>query len=101
MYYSVVSAKHAGGYRLVLRFADGSEGTADLGKYVRRGGVFDKLKDEQIFAAFRINEDFGTICWGDDLDIAPESLYEQVVGRRDTTATPVAMVAEGKAKYGT
>jgi hypothetical protein len=94
MYYSAVSAEYVDGYRVRVTFEDGRSGVVDLEPYARRGGVFAPLSDLTFFRQFRINPDFGVICWGDDIDIAPESLYEQTVGKR------VAMVAEGKTAYG-
>jgi hypothetical protein len=80
MHWNVVSAKHVDGYRLALTFADGTSGEVDLARLVQAGGVFARLTDVNTFKQFSINPDFGTICWGEDLDIAPETLYYEVVG---------------------
>jgi hypothetical protein len=73
---------------LELTFQDGHSGIVDFAKYVRQGGVFARLADRKVFKRWRINPDFGTICWGDDLDIAPETLYRQ--------ATATTRVRTGK-----
>lgn len=94
MYWSVVSAKHLGGYRLAVAFEDGKSGVVDLEKQLRKGPVFKRLLDVEVFKQFRINPDFGVICWGDDLDIAPETLYDQAIRSRSS-----AVVAEAKGQY--
>lgn len=80
MRWNIVAAEYLDGYRLALTFADGRSGVVDLSRHVRAGGVFTRLADVHIFKQFSINPDFGTICWGDDLDIAPETLYYEVAG---------------------
>src|SRR5437868_306335 len=94
MYWSVKSAKYVDGYRIAITFADGKSGIVDLEKRLRRGPVFKRLLNVKIFQQFQINPDFGVLCWGDDLDIAPETLYEEISG--DPAA---AKVAETPAKY--
>ena len=95
MYWNVISAKYLDGYRLEVEFEDGQSGVVDFQKFIRKGGVFRRLADREFFKRFKINQDFGVLCWGGDLDIAPESLYEEAIGSR-----PAALVAESKAKYG-
>jgi Protein of unknown function (DUF2442) len=78
MHWNVVSAKHLDGYRLAVTFADGTSGVVDLARHIRAGGVFARLSEVNAFRQFTINPDFGTICCGDDLDTAPETLYYAV-----------------------
>ena len=94
MYWSLKSAKYLDGYRIAVIFADGKSGVVDLENRLRHGQVFKRLLDVQVFKQFRINPDFGVLCWGDDLDIAPETLYEAVTGGQ-----VAAKVAETPAKY--
>ena len=95
MYYSMVSAEYVDGYRICVGFEDGHSGVADLEPYIRRGGVFAPLAELGFFQQFKINRDFGVLCWGDEIDIAPESIYEQVVG-----PVQVRKVAEEQTRYG-
>ena len=95
MYWSVTSARYLGGYRLAVTFEDGKSGVVDLEKRLRKRPVFKRLLDVKAFKQFRVNADFGVICWGDDLDIAPETLYYEVVG----VPSP-AMVHEAPPEYG-
>ena len=94
MYWSLKSARYLDGYRVAVTFEDGKSGVVDLEKHLRRGPVFKRLLDVKVFQKFEINPDFGVLCWGDDLDIAPETLYQEA------TAGRVAVkVAESPTKY--
>ncbi len=75
MHYSVISAKYLDSYRLELVFKDGKSGVVDFQKYIREGGVFARLADLNFFKQFSINPDFGVVCWGNEVDVAPETLY--------------------------
>ncbi len=80
MSYDVKSAEHVGGYKLRLSFEKGRSGVVDLAGYARRVGVFSKLQDPTFFKAFHVNAELGTVCWGDELDVARESLYSEATG---------------------
>ena len=67
----------------------------DFQKYIREGGVFARLADVNFFKQFSINPDFGVICWGNEVDVAPEALYYEATGIPSAT-----MVAEFPARYG-
>jgi hypothetical protein len=95
MHWIVVSAKYLDGYCLAVSFADGTSGVVDLAQHIRAGGVFARLADLSAFKQFSINPDFGTICWGHDLDIAPETLYYEVTG-----LPSAAMLREAPPEYG-
>ena len=79
MYFDITDAKYSIDYKLNLHFADGSSGTVDFSKYIEEGTIFAKLKDIDAFKSFGIK--FGTIVWGEDLDIAPETLYVEATGK--------------------
>lgn len=60
-----------------LRFADGSDGTVDLGPRIRgRGGVFTALQDPGYFAQVALDAEAGTITWPNGVDLDPDVLYE-------------------------
>jgi hypothetical protein len=63
-------------FNISLKFADGSEGEIDLAGELW-GPVFEPLKDEACFRNFSIAE-YGTICWPNGADLAPEFLHESV-----------------------
>jgi hypothetical protein len=81
MLHDVTAAIHKGGYLIEIEFDDGSRGTVDFSKYLTRGGVFERFRDPVYFATFRVDEEAGTLIWGDDVDIAPETLYAQATGK--------------------
>jgi hypothetical protein len=80
MIHDLVAAVHRGGYRIELGFDDGERGVVDSTKYVERGGVFERLRNMEFFRAFSVNKELGTLTWGDEIDIAPETLYAEATG---------------------
>jgi len=80
MIHDVVAAVYTSGYRIELEFDNGERGLVDFTKYVERGGVFERLKDMEFFRGFSVNEELGTLTWGDEIDIAPETLYAEATG---------------------
>ncbi|MGQ0813083.1 MAG: DUF2442 domain-containing protein [Gemmatimonadota bacterium] len=64
------------GYRLHVRFDDGTEGVVELEDRLF-GPVFEPLRDPMLFRQVTIDE-FGAPCWPNGADLAPDALYEQV-----------------------
>ena len=79
----VEAVQALGGYRVWLRFEDGSRGEPDLGRTLAFRGVFAKLKDEREFARVRVDAELETITWPGGADRAPEELYRRLLERRD------------------
>jgi hypothetical protein len=90
MIHDVISAKYRGDYRIEVVFDDGKRGVVDLSGYAMRGGVFARFRDLAFFRNFHINKELGVLAWGDDLDVAPETLYAEATGE----PLPEWMVAE-------
>ena len=80
MIHDVISAKYKDGYRIEVVFDNGRHGIVDLSEYAKRGGVFEGFKDMEYFRGFRVNEELGVLTWGDEVDIAPETLYSEATG---------------------
>ena len=78
----VVSASYKGGYKIEVKFEDGAKGIIDFEKYLEKGGVFNKFKDIDFFKKFSVNEELGVLTWGDEIDIAPETLYAKATQSR-------------------
>jgi hypothetical protein len=87
----VAMATYQGEYRIELEFEDGKKGVVDFSRYLKRGGVFERFKDPEFFRSFSVNPEFGTLVWGDEIDIAPEILYAEATG----TGFPPWMDPEG------
>ena len=67
-----------GGFRLRLRFSDGSEGVHDFTALVNEPGpMLEPLRDEAYFA--RVFLEFGAPTWPNGFDIGPEWLRREMV----------------------
>ena len=65
------------GYRLWLRFTDGSEGVRDLSPLIARGGEMVRpLKDPAFFA--RVFVEMGAVTWPNGFDLDPINLYMEM-----------------------
>lgn len=71
--WTVCSVHPESDYTLHLRFADGSQRVYDA-RGLLDEGPFLPLRDVELFLEARV--EFGTVVWSDDIDIAPEHLYE-------------------------
>ena len=87
MLHDVVSAIYRGDYLIEIEFDDGQRGTVDFTKYLERRGVFERFRDLEFFQSFSINKELGVLTWGNEIDIAPETLYAEATG----TALPAWM----------
>src|SRR3989442_1741593 len=60
----VLSVRPLGGFRLRLRFEDGTEGDVDIAAIVGKStGVFAPLRKIAYFESVRVDRGLGTICW--------------------------------------
>ena len=80
MPHDVVSAVYLGGYLIEIGFDNGERGTVDFARYLERSGVFKRFRDLDFFRSFALNRELGVLTWGDEIDIAPETLYSQATG---------------------
>lgn len=69
----VTAATAAPDYTLHLTFADGKTGIYDAHPLLERP-LFAKLKNLSFFLTAKAA--YGTVIWADNIDIAPEHLYE-------------------------
>jgi len=70
----IISVKPLPGYRLQLEFADGLAGDFSV-EPERRGGVFLKLLDPDVFTAVTLNADFGCVEWPGGIDLCPDTMH--------------------------
>ena len=69
----VVSVKVHPGYRLELEFENGERRVFDMSRYMDKK-PFNRLKDSPVFNCAGV--DYGTVVWPGNIDIAPETLYD-------------------------
>lgn len=81
-----VDVRAVEGYRLWLRYDDGTEGTVDLSDLAGRG-VFKAWEDRSVFEAARVTES-GAIEWPDDIDLCGDALYLRLTGRSPEEVFP-------------
>ncbi len=67
------------GYRIWMRYEDGSNGEVDLSDLAGRG-VFQAWSDRAFFEAVRIAP-HDAIAWGEDIELCPDALYLQLTGK--------------------
>lgn len=63
-------------YMLLVTFITKEQKTYDC-KPILNDGIFKQLKDPQVFHLAHAQD--GTVVWNDEVDIAPETLYEDGV----------------------
>jgi hypothetical protein len=67
------------GYKIRLKFNDGTTGKVDL-SHLAGKGVFALWNDIENFKAFSI-EDGRRLAWSDEIDIDADSLYMKLTGK--------------------
>jgi len=74
----IINAKFINGYTVEIIFDDFKKGRVDIKKYLNKG-IFKKLLDQRKFKQFKVDANLGTIVWPNGADIAPETLYAEIV----------------------
>lgn len=66
------------GYRLFVRFIDGTTGEVDLSRLVvsDRAGIFAALRDPALFA--QVYLEYGAVMWPGEIDLAPDAMYDEI-----------------------
>lgn len=74
----ISSIESRGGYRLFLRFSDGSEDERDFSDLIaERGSLVEPLRDPAYFAR-AFTEDGSSLAWPNGLDLDAEVLHQQM-----------------------
>ena len=80
----VARLEKLGGFRLRVRFSDGSEGVRDFAALVNEpGAALAPLRDEAYFA--RVFLEFGAPTWPNGFDIEPEWLRREMEAAGELT----------------
>ena len=66
------------GFRLRVRFLDGTEGIVDMAGLIASpgAGVFAALADAEVFA--RAYVEHGAVTWPGEIDLAPDAMYAEI-----------------------
>ncbi|HEY2934394.1 MAG TPA: DUF2442 domain-containing protein [Acidobacteriota bacterium] len=66
------------GFRLAVRFMDGTAGEVDLSRRIasESSGVFAKLRNPELFA--QVFLDYGAVTWPGEIDLAPDAMYDEI-----------------------
>lgn len=74
--HQVISAKPLDGLKVFVTFENGVNGVFDCA-YLTEDPYWAKLKSPAFFR--QVRAECGTLCWPEDIDVAPESVWEDVV----------------------
>jgi len=74
----VVKVHALPGYRLAVKFADGTTGEVDLSRLVKSdsAGIFAQLRDPILFAQAHL--EYGAVVWPGEIDLAPDAMYDEI-----------------------
>jgi Protein of unknown function (DUF2442) len=66
------------GYRLSVRFTDGTTGEVDLSRLVMsdNAGIFAPLRNQALFAQAYV--EYGAVMWPGEIDLAPDAMYDEI-----------------------
>jgi hypothetical protein len=78
MHWDVVEVRPEADYELFVRFADGASGRVRIA-LERLTGVLAPLRDRRFFE--RVSVHHGAVSWPGEIDLAPDAMYAEVVGR--------------------
>ena len=76
MFFAVKDVQPLDDYMLRLTFKNGEQKLFDMKPYLRKG-IFQELKDQEIFKSAKVS--FDTVEWENEADIDPETLYYEGV----------------------
>lgn len=77
----ICEARYQEAYKIWLSFNTGESGVVDLYDLLLKYKAATPLMDVNEFKKFYLDE-WPTLAWSCGFDIAPESLYERVTGKR-------------------
>ena len=76
MYKGITAVMPMENYILLLTFENGEQRYLDMKPYLHRG-VFKELVNKDVFNTAHVS--FDTVAWRNEVDLAPEVLYEKSV----------------------
>ena len=85
--YKVIEVSPQDGYRLALTFNSGERGIVDLAPLAGKG-IFTAWNDPEVYRAVQIGS-LGELTWGDEIDLCPDALYLEAMGKQPEEIFPV------------
>jgi hypothetical protein len=66
------------GYRLAVKFMDGTTGEIDMSRLVMSdsAGIFARLRDPALFTQAYV--EYGAVVWPGEIDLAPDTMYDEI-----------------------
>jgi hypothetical protein len=80
MYWDIVEVAPKSDHSLFVRFKDGTSGLVHL-RDEQLTGALEPLRDERFFE--RVFVDHGAVAWPGEIDLAPDAMYAEVLGKRE------------------
>ena len=77
--HQVIAAEPMEGIRVLVSFENGVRGVFDC-TYLTKDPYWAKLKSPAFFR--QVKAEYGTLCWPEDIDVAPESIWEDASRQR-------------------
>ena len=77
--HKVIAAEPMEGMRVLVSFENGVRGVFDC-TYLTKDPYWAKLKSPAFFR--QVKAECGTLCWPEDIDVAPESVWEDASRQR-------------------
>jgi hypothetical protein len=62
-------------FTLILLFESGDLRVLDMKPCINSEGIWEQLKDWELFSKVQVQEDFGGLQWTDELDYCPDSAF--------------------------
>jgi hypothetical protein len=91
----ITKVRHIEKYRLELTFTNGEKAELDFkNRIMGRGGVFAPLEDVEFFKQVKVDHEFGTLVWPNEVDFCPDVLYSEATGKPLTVPEMVAGAME-------
>src|SRR5579871_5024663 len=89
MHWDVVEVKPEPNHRLFVRFKDGLAGHVQLLRE-NLNGALEPLRDQEFFQQAFVDQ--GAVAWPGNIDLAPDSMYEEVKSEREHKRSPFRTV---------
>ena len=81
----IVACEARPNYILWVRFDDGVEGEVDLSDLVGLG-VFKVWESKEIWESVKIDPESETVCWGEEIDLDPYVLKQNILDSKKSDA---------------